>query len=153
MIGCIFCSEDCLNRFINAVPINKIKSFVCGCGVEYEYLQLKYLLYFALSHNLTKFKNEVMRYMYEIIKNKCCKCNKEIPLIQGKKNNVNIIEVYDKEAETIFGIYKFNHLICDKCINEIVNNKFYCNLCSSEHLITSKKNIKNCEIRNTCSIF
>ena len=151
--GCVFCSEDCLNRFINAVPINKIKSFVCGCGVEYEYLQLKYLLYFALSHNLTKFKNEVMRYMYEIIKNKCCKCNKEIPLIQGKKNNVNIIEVTDKEAEIIFGIYKFNHLICDKCINEISYNKFYCNLCSSEHLITSKKNIKNCEIRNTCSIF
>ena len=151
--GCVFCSEECLNRFINAVPINKIKTFVCGCGVEYEYLQLKFLLYFALSHNLIKFKNEILRYMYEIIKNKCCKCNKEIPLIQGKKNNVNIMEVIDKEAELIFGIYKFNHLICDKCIKDISKNKFYCNLCSSEHLITSKKNIKNCQIRNTCSIF
>ena len=152
---CVFCSSNCLKRFINAVPITKIKSFICGCGVEYEYIQLKFLLYFAISHNLIKFKNEILRYMYEIIKNKCCKCNIEIPLVQGKKNNVNIMEITDVEAEKIFGIHIFNHLICEKCVKskEISKNKFYCNLCSSEHSIITKKKIKNCEIRNTCSIF
>ena len=153
--GCIFCSQDCLNRFINAVPITKINSFVCGCGTQYDYTQLKFLLYFALSHNLMKFKDEILRYMYETIKNKCCKCKSEIKLLNEKKNNVNIMEVNDKEAEKIFGIYKFNHLICDKCVKmkEISKNLFFCSLCSSEHLIFSKKNIKNCQIRNTCSIF
>ena len=153
--GCIFCSKDCLNRFINAVPLFKINSFVCGCGTQYDYIQLKFLLYFALSHNLMKFKDEILRYMYETIKNKCCKCKSEIKLINEKKNNVNIMEVNDKEAEKIFGIYKFNHLICDKCVKtkEISKNKYFCSLCSSEHLIISKKNIKNCQIRNTCSIF
>ena len=153
--GCIFCSGDCLNRFINAVPITKIKSFICGCGVTYDYIQLKFLLFFAVSHNLIKFKKEILRYMYEIIKNKCCKCKIEIPLVTGKKNNVNIMEVSDLEAQTIFSIHTFNHLICEKCVKskEISKNKFYCNLCSSEHSIISKKKIQNCEIRNTCSIF
>ena len=152
--GCIFCSENCLNRFINAVPITRIKSFICGCGVEYEYIQLKFLLYFAISHNLIKFKNEILRYMYDIIKNKCCICNIEIPLVQEKKNNVNIMEITDKEAEKIFGIEKFNHLICEKCVKnkEISKKKFYCSLCSSEHTIISKLKINNCQIRNTCSI-
>ena len=153
--GCIFCSENCLNRFINAVPITRINSFICGCGVEYDYIQLKFLLYFAMSHNLIKFKIEILRYMYDIIKNKCCRCNIEIPLVQEKKNNVNIMEVTDKEAEKIFGIQKFNHLICEKCVKnkEIAKNQFYCSLCSSEHTIISKLKINNCQIRNTCSIF
>ena len=153
--GCIFCCKECLDRFLNAVPITKIKSFICGCGMEYEFVQLKFLLYFALSHNLIIFKNEILRYMYEIIKNKCCKCNNEIPLVQGKQNNVNIIEVSDKEAQMIFGINKFNHLICENCAenNDISNNQFYCYLCSSQHLIVNKKNIQNCQIRNTCFIF
>ena len=153
--GCIFCSENCLNRFINAVPITRINSFICGCGVEYDYIQLKFLLYFAMSHNLIKFKNEILRYMYDIIKNKCCRCNIEIPLVQEKKNNVNIMEVTDKEAEKIFGIQKFNHLICEKCVKnkEIAKKQFFCSLCSSEHSIISKLKINNCQIRNTCSIF
>jgi len=153
--GCSFCSPDCLNRFINAVPICKITSFICACGVEYDYIQLKFLLYFALSHNLISFKNEILRYMYEIIKNKCCKCRKEIPLIEGKKNNVNIIEIKDEEGEKIFGINKFMHLLCDKCnkTKDIAKNKFYCELCSSQHTILSKKNIENCQIRTSCSIF
>jgi hypothetical protein len=153
--GCIFCSADCLNRFINAVPLKQINTFTCGCGIEYNYIKLKFLLYFALSHNLIYFKNEVLRYMYEIIKDKCCKCHKVIILNQGKSNNINIMEVKDKEAEQIFGINKFNHLICDKCIQsrEILSNRFCCSLCSSEHIILSKQNLKNCQIRNTCSIF
>ena len=153
--GCIFCSADCLNRFINAVPIKKINSFICACGVEYDYTKLKFLLYFALSHNLIDFKNEILRYMYENIKDKCCKCNKVIALDQGKKNNVNIMEVKDKEAEQIFGINKFNHLICDKCAKskEMSKNTFCCYLCKSEHMIINKQNLKNCQIRNTCSIF
>jgi hypothetical protein len=151
--GCVFCSGKCLNRFINAVPINKMKSFICACGVEYEYMQLKFLLYFSISHNLTKFKNEILRYMNEIINKKCCKCNKVIPIIEGNKSDVNILEVMDVEADKIFGIHRFNHLICDICnkSRDITKNKFYCNLCSSEHSIMGEKNNKNYKV--TCSIF
>jgi len=151
--GCAFCSGKCLNRFINAVPISKMKSFICACGVEYEYMQLKFLLYFSLSHNLIKFKNEILRYMYEIINKKCCKCNKVIPIIEGNKSDAHIIEVMDKEADKIFGIHRFNHFICDICnkSRDITKNNFYCNLCSSEHSIMGEKNYKNCQI--ICSIF
>ena len=151
--GCVFCSGKCLNRFINAVPINKMKSFICACGVEYEYMQLKFLLYFSISHNLIKLKNEILRYMHEIINKKCCKCNKVIPIIDGNKSDVHILEVMDVEADKIFGIHRFHHLICDICnkSRDITKNKFYCNLCSSEHSIMGEKNYKNYQI--TCSIF
>lgn len=151
--GCVFCSGKCLNRFINAVPLNKMKSFICACGFEYEYMQLKYLLYFSISHNLIKFKNEILRYMYEIINKKCCKCNKVIPVIEGNRSDVHAIEVMDNEADKIFGIHRFNHLICDICnkSRDITKNKFYCNLCSNEHSIIGEKNFKNCQIN--CSIF
>jgi hypothetical protein len=156
--GCSFCSEECLKRFINAVPLKKMNSFICACGENYDYIQLKFLLYFAISHNLINLKNEILKYMFEIMKNKCCICNLEIPLLQEKKNNLNIMEITDKETEKIFGISKFNHLICDKCektqkINNNNNNYFYCNLCSNVHFLINKKNIKDCRIRSNCSIF
>lgn len=152
--GCIFCSVKCLNLFINSVPIKHINAFTCACGVEYNFLQLKFLLYFAISHNLNNFKNDIMRLMYENIKNKCCKCNKTLELNSDKSNNVNIMEVKDREAEQIFGINKFNHLICDKCVinKEISSKRFCCSLCLSEHIILSQQNLKNCQISNSCSI-
>ena len=74
--GCMFCNSQCLTRFLNAIPIQNMKSFICGCGVHYDYIQLKYFIYFSISLNLTKLKKEIMRFMYEIIKTKCCKCRK-----------------------------------------------------------------------------
>ena len=154
--GCIFCSQKCLSDFLEQIPIMKISSYICVCGEEYNCIKLKYLLYFSISHNLTAFKNEILRIRFEYMKNKCCICNKEVPLIQGKKNDFNIFEIMDQEIEQIFKINKFNHLVCNKCAkNKDISKKniFYCKMCSSEHSILSKKSIQNGQIRTNCSIF
>ena len=154
--GCIFCSEKCLNEFLGQIPIMKMSSFNCVCGEEYNCIKLKYLLYFAISHNLNAFKTEILRIMFEYMKNKCCVCNMEIPMIHGQKNNFNIFEIGDEEIDQIFKINKFNHLVCNKCSKskDISKNKvFYCKMCSSEHSILNKKTIQNGQIRTNCLIF
>jgi hypothetical protein len=150
--GCIFCSDNCLNKFLEHIPIKNMSIFVCACGEEYNCIKLKYLLYFAISHNLIAFKEEILRIMYEYMKNKCCICNTVVPLIQGKKNNFNIVEISDIEIDQIFKINKFNHLVCNKCAKNTKKNLFYCKMCSSEHSILKQKNI-NGQIRNNCVIF
>ena len=150
--GCIFCSDNCLNKFLEHIPIKNMSAFVCACGEEYNCIKLKYLLYFAISHNLIAFKEEILRIMYENMKNKCCICNTVVPLIQGKKNNFNIVEISDIEIDQIFKINKFNHLVCNKCAKNTKKEVFYCKMCSSEHSIIKQKNI-NGQIRNNCVIF
>ena len=153
--NCVFCNSNCLNRFLSIIPIKNMKSFNCICGVKYDYIQLKYFLYFSISFNLTKLKKEIMRYMNEIIKTKCCKCKKSIERLNKEKININAKELMDQEAERIFGIHKFNHLICDKCEKniEMIKNKFYCNLCISEHSIVKPIEYKIIQSNDTCSIF
>ena len=153
--NCVFCNSNCLNRFLSTIPIKNMKSFNCICGVKYDYIQLKYFLYFSISFNLTKLKKEIMRYMNEIIKTKCCKCKKSIERLNKEKININAKELMDQEAERIFGIHKFNHLICDKCEKniEMIKNKFYCNLCISEHSIVKPIEYKIIQNNDTCSIF
>jgi len=153
--GCVFCNANCLKMFLSYIPLENMKSFFCECGVKYDYIQLKYFLYFSISFNLTKLKKEIMRFMYEIIKTRCCKCRKSIERLSKDKINLNAKELIDQEAERIFGIHKFNHLICDKCEknNETIKNKFYCNLCISEHSIVKKLDYQAIQSNNICSIF
>ena len=154
--GCIFCSEKCLNDFLVQIPIMKMSSFICACGEKYNCIKLKYLLYFAISHNLNTFKKEIMRIMFEYMKNKCCICNMEVPIIQGIKSNFNIFEISDQEIDQIFKINKFNHLVCNKCSKSkdiAKKNVFYCKMCSSEHSILNKRIIQNGLIRTNCLIF
>ena len=148
--GCIICSEKCLNNYINNIPIKEMSSYICSCGEEYDNIKLKYLLYFALSHNLKEFKKDILRIINNYMKNKCCICNK----IQEKKNTLNIIEIEDKEINMIFKINKFKHLVCDFCVKKInssKNNFIFCDLCSSKHTILNIKNI-NGEYKNNCII-
>ena len=132
-----------------------MKSFICGCGVQYDYIQLKYLMYFSMSFNLIMLKKEIMRFMYEIIKSKCCKCKKPVEVLI--KDNIQMIgmELYDQEAEKIFNIHKFNHLICENCdkTKEITKKKFFCNLGLSEHSFIKNVDSNNIQAKNTCSIF
>ena len=153
--GCVLCNSQCLIRFLNAIPTHNMKSFICGCGVKYDYLQLKYFLYFTISMNFTKLKKDIMRFMYEIIKTKCCKCRKKIEILQNKKIYIHVLELIDHEAERILNIHKFNHLICDNCLNsnEMQKTKFYCNLCISEHSKVQELDFNNVQKINTCSIF
>ena len=152
--NCVFCNSNCINRFLTTIPIHNMKSFICACGAKYDYIQLKYFLYFSISFNLSKLKKEIMRYMYEIIKTKCCKCKKSIKKLTEDNININAKELMDQEAERIFGIHKFNHLICEKCDDiGMIKNKFYCNLCISEHSIVKPINYKNIQNNDICSIF
>ena len=153
--GCIFCSSNCLNRFLKALPLKSMKSFICGCGKKYQYIQLKYLLYFSISFNLKFFKKEIMRYMYEYIKTICCKCKRTREKLNKENINMSVLELIDQEGERIFNIHKFNHLICDKCNQapEMKKNKFYCNLCVSEHKKVSNNENKNYQMSDTCSIY
>ena len=154
--GCVFCSEKCLNDYLTQIPIMKMSTFICACGEEYNCIKLKYLLYFAISHNLNTFKKEIMRIMFEYMKNKCCICNMEVPIIQGIKSNFNIFEISDQEIDQIFKINKFNHLVCNKCSKSkdiAKKNVFYCKMCSSEHSILNKRIIQNGLIRTNCLIF
>ena len=146
--GCILCSEKCLNNYIYNIPIKEMPSYICSCGEEYDNVKLKYLLYFALSHNLKEFEKDILRIINNYMKNKCCICSK----IQERKNNINIIEIEDKEINMIFKINKFKHVICDFCVKKInssKNNFIFCDLCSSKHTILNIKNI-NGEIKNNC---
>ena len=65
------------------------------------------------------------------------------------------MELIDHEAERILNIHKFNHFICDNCLNtnEIQKNKFYCNLCASEHSKVQNLGFNNIQANNSCSIF
>ena len=153
--GCIFCNSSCLNVFLNAIPLNKMESFTCGCGAKYDYIQLKYFLHFAISFNLMNLKKEIMRYMYGVIKTKCCKCKKPIEKLTKDNIKMNAMELFDQEAERIFDIHKFNHFICEKCdkSKEMTKNKFYCNLCVSEHSLVKKLDYNNIQTNNSCFIF
>ena len=155
--GCVFCNSNCLNRFLSAIPFQNMNSFICGCGITYDYIQLKYLLYFSISFNLIKLKKEIMRFMYEIIKTKCCKCKKSIERLNKEHININAKELIDQEAERIFNIHKFNHFICEKCDSsqEMQKNKFYCNLCISEHSIVKRLDYQsiNNNSNNSCPIY
>ena len=153
--GCVFCNSNCLNRFLSAIPFQNMNAFICGCGVTYDYIQLKYLLYFSISFNLTKLKKEIMRFMYEVIKTKCCKCKKNIERLNNEHININAKELIDQEAERIFNIHKFNHLVCEKCDSsqEMNKNKFYCNLCISEHSIVRRLDYQSINSNNSCPIY
>ena len=152
--GCMFCSAGCLNRFINSVSFTKFNYFSCACGKEYDYINLKYLLFFAISHNLFKFKNEILRFIYEMVKNKCCRCKKEIPLKQDNNNCLNIIEVNDPESMQIFNISQFNHLVCENCYKnkDKIKNEFYCVLCNTNHKVINNFTNNKCAVRNNCNI-
>ena len=148
--GCIICSEKCLNNYINNIPKKEMSSYICSCGEDDDNIKLKYLLYFALSHNLKDFTKDILRIINNYMKNKCCICCK----IQEKKNTLNIIEIEDKEINMIFKINKFKHLVCDFCVKKInssKNNFIFCDLCSSKHTILNIKNI-NGEYKNNCII-
>jgi hypothetical protein len=149
---CVFCSIDCLKKFITAIPFNKMNSYICACGEEYDIIKLKYFVSFLSSHNLHKTKGDFIRYLYNKMKNKCAKCNS---IINFGNNQINIIEVSDVEAERIFNISKFNHLICDKCWKNVSgeNSKFICEICYSIHFIHKKASYKTGNIRENCSIF
>ena len=149
---CVFCSIDCLKKFITAIPFNKMNSYICACGEEYDIIKLKYFVSFLSSHNLHKTKDDFIRYLYNKMKNKCAKCNS---IINFGNNQINIIEVSDVEAERIFNISKFNHLICDKCWKNVSgeNSKFICEICYSIHFIHKKASYKTGNIRENCSIF
>ena len=72
----------------------------------------------------------------------CFKCGKE-------KNGLALVNVEG------FCPNKFNHFICDNClnINEMQKNKFYCNLCASEHSKVQNLGFNNIQANNSCSIF
>jgi hypothetical protein len=152
--GCIFCSISCLNKYLTTVPFNLMSLYQCSCGVKYEYIQLKYLLFFSISFDFKNLKKEIMRFMYEIIKTKCCKCKKDKEKLNKDKINVSAMELIDHEGERIFGIHKFHHLICDICKKnfDLNKNKFYCNLCVSEHMFIKKPDGQNIQMNNTCTI-
>ena len=151
--GCIFCSEKCLNKYLEKIPFEKMSSFICACGEKYDFIKLKYLLHFGIAHNLISFKNDILRIMYEYMKNRCCICDKNIAMNQTKKNCLNILEIEDKEIEQIFKIRKFHHLICNECVNrDFSKKKFFCEICSSKHSILNIRKV-NGQLKNNCLIF
>ena len=148
---CMFCSNKCLKKFIDAIPFNKMSSFTCACGEEYDIIKLKYFASFLYSLNFNNPKNEIFKYIYNKIKNKCAKCNCDINI---ENNKINIITVYDNEINSIFDISNFPHLICDNCWKNIENDnsKFICEICNSIHLIIEKNYNKNKNLDDNCSI-
>ncbi len=150
---CLFCSKDCLLKFLKAVPFHQMNSFICACGEDYDVLKLKTLAYFMNSINLNQIKKDFLRFILNKIKNKCAKCN----CIVNDQNNeeCNIIAVNDSEAEKNFGIIQFIHLVCNNCWNNIgnENTKIICETCDSVHLIYKKYTIKKETIKDNCFIF
>ena len=128
-----------------------MSSFTCAFGEEYDIIKLKYFASFLYSLNFNNPKNEIFKYIYYKIKNKCAKCNCDINI---ENNKINIITVYDNEINSIFDISNFIQLICDNCWEnfEYNNSIFVCEICNSIHLINEKKNHKNENLDDNCSI-
>lgn len=157
--GCSLCKTDCLRNFFKLIPFENRINYSCICGTEYDITQLKYLVNFFKSHGLKKYKNNVIRFVYAKMKNKCANCKKDFNLQQS--NCVNVLEVKDEEIEKIFNISRFHHLICDHCLlvltetyNKSKENVFKCCLCNSNHYILKRFSTK-AEIINeaSCTIF
>ena len=149
---CMFCSMKCIKKFMDVISFNKMNFFTCACGEEYDFIKLKYFASFLNSLNFNNQKNEVIKYIHNIMKNKCAKCNSNINI---ENKHINYIEVFDNEISNIFDINKFYHLICDNCWEGIGNNnsKFVCEICNSIHMIIEKKYHKNENINDYCFMF
>ena len=142
--GCVFCSIKCLQAFFDKLPFYQMNFFHCVCGVNYELIELKYLLFFLNSLNFHKIQNFIIKFIYNKIKNKCALCNKEINLKKEEICKINVIEIKDLEIEKIFNIRKYNHLICNECWNKInEKTRIICNICNSLHFVEKKFQINN----------
>ena len=150
--GCVFCCVDCVMKYFKSIDYSRIKKYRCVCGDVYDFFQLKYLFYFLWSHHLNGPKSEILRFLCEIFKSKCARCQK---IISESVENLNVLELKDKEIDKIFQIEKFNHLLCDICYKETEKENFRlnCSICNSIHAIIRKVQIKNANNRKNCNIF
>ena len=119
--GCNFCSYNHLDSFFKEKIKNKIKKdFKCFCSYEYKPNKLLELFNFLNNKNVIKNINIVIKQLNELFGRICFKCGCE-------KTGMSAVNIEE------FIPIKFNHFICEDCINNNSSNYVDCSICKIKH--------------------
>ena len=119
--GCNFCCYNHLNSFFKERIQNKLcYNFKCFCSYEYKPDKILELFNFLKNQKIFHDYNIFLQTLNKVFKPICFKCGKE-------KRNLSLV---DFEG---FIPLRFNHFICDNCIQNNSSNNVECSICKIQH--------------------
>jgi hypothetical protein len=121
--GCNFCSYDHLNSFISEKIKNKLAhNFKCFCSYQYRPNNVLELCNFLRNKNIFKDYNCLIEQLNHLYGGICFKC--------GREKNETELQSVDIEG---FCPLKFDHFICEECIQNETSNNIECIICKIQH--------------------
>jgi hypothetical protein len=118
--GCSFCSQNHLNSFIKEKVQNRISiNFKCFCSYEYKPNKLLELFTFLKNKNVFEY-NYLIQRLNELFGEICFKCG-------CQKGDMSPVDIEG------FIPLKFDHFICEECIQNESSNYTECYICKIQH--------------------
>ena len=119
--GCNFCSYNHLDLFFKEKIKNKLSyNYKCFCSYEYMPNKVLELCNFLKNKNIYKDFNSMIKNLNQIFNCICFKCGNE-------KNNLNATDIEG------FCPIKFQHFICEDCVQADTSNYVKCSICNIQH--------------------
>jgi hypothetical protein len=119
--GCVFCCSEHLDSFFKEKILNKLKyNYKCFCSYEYKANKVMELCNFLKNKNVYKDYNSLISLLNELFRGICFKCGCE-------KKDMSPVDI-----EGFFPL-KFNHFICEDCVENDSSNYVKCSICSIQH--------------------
>ena len=119
--GCNFCSFNHLDSFIKEkIQIKISYNFKCFCSYEYKPNKILELFNILKNKNIFKDYNNLIQRLNVLFSKICFKCGRE-------KMDMSIVDI-----ETFIPL-KFNHFICEDCIQNDSSNYVECSICKIQH--------------------
>ena len=121
--GCNFCSYEHLNSFISEKVQNKLThNFKCFCSYQYGPNKVLELCNFLKNKNIFKDYNCLLEQLNHLYGGICFKC--------GREKTGTELQSVDIEG---FCPIKFEHFICEECIQNETSNYIECSICKIQH--------------------
>ena len=121
--GCNFCSYEHLNSFISEKIQNKLThNFKCFCSYQYGPNNVMELCNFLRNKNVFKDYNSLIEQLNHLFGGICFKC--------GREKIGTELKSVDIEG---FCPIKFEHFICEECIQNETSNHIECIICKIQH--------------------